>query len=67
MEVRKKNINFNRSGSGSYTPRIAFPIKHLRKLGITPENREVNYYFDEENEIMIVSKKDLKNSKIKIV
>jgi hypothetical protein len=64
MEERKLKVNFNKSGRGSYTPRLTLPITDLRKMGITPENRQVNYYYNEENDIMIISKKDLNNIKI---
>lgn len=64
MEERKLKVNYNKSGRGSYTPRLTLPITDLRKMGITPEDRQVNYYYNEENDIMILSKKDLKNIKI---
>lgn len=66
MEERELKINFNKSGRGSYTPRVTLPITDLRKMSITPEDRQVKYYYDEENDIMILTKKDLKNAKIRI-
>ena len=66
MEERNLKVNFNKSGSGSYTPRLCLPITDLRKMKVTPENREVKYYYDEENEIMIISQKEIKDIKIKI-
>ena len=64
MEERKLKINFNKSGRGSYTPRLTLPITDLRKMGITPEDRQVKYYYSEDNDIIIISKKDLKDYKI---
>ena len=32
MEERTLKVNFNKSGSGSYTPRIALPITELQEL-----------------------------------
>lgn len=66
MEERELKINFNKSGRGSLTPRLTLPITDLRKMGITPDDRQVKYYYNEDNDIMIISKKDLKNIKIKI-
>lgn len=66
MEERNLKVNFNKSGSGSYTPRLCLPITDLRKMKVTSEDREVKYYYDEENEIMIISKKVLKNVKVTI-
>ena len=66
MEERKLNINFNKSGRGSYTPKIALPITDVRRMKITPEDRQVNYYYDEKNEFMILSKKDLNKYEINL-
>lgn len=56
MEERKLNVSYSKSGSGSITSRLAIPIVDLRKMGVTPENREVTYIFDEENEQIIIKK-----------
>ncbi len=64
MEERELKVNYNKSGRGSYTPRLTLPITDLRKMGITPEDRQVKYYYNEEDEIMIISKKELKDVKI---
>ena len=53
MEERKLKINFNKSGSGSYTPKIALPMIDVRKMKITPEDRQIQYYYSEENDIII--------------
>ncbi len=67
MEERKLKINFNKSGRGSYTPKIALPITDVKRMRITPEDRQVNYYYNEDNDIMVLSKKDLSNYEIKLV
>ncbi len=67
MEERKLKINFNKSGSGSYTPKIALPMIDVRKMKITPEDRQIQYYYSEENDIIILSKKDLRNYEIKLI
>lgn len=56
MEERKLNVNFNKSGSGSLTPRLTLPIVDLRDMGVTPENREILYYYDKEKEQIIIKK-----------
>ena len=47
------NISFNKSGNGSYTPRISLPISWIKEMGINKENRSVKVIF-ENNEIRIV-------------
>ncbi len=56
MEERKLNVSYSKSGSGSITSRLSIPIVDLRKMGVTPENREVIYFFDEENNQIIIKK-----------
>ncbi len=57
MEERKLKILFSKSGSGSTNTRISLPIKDLKDMGITPENREVIYQYDEINKQIIIKKK----------
>lgn len=67
MEERNLKVNFNKSGRGSYTPRLSLPITDLRDMEITPEDRQVKYYYHEKNKIMIISKEDLSDYEIKLV
>ena len=57
MEERELKVNYNKSGRCSYTPRIALPILDLKDMGITPEDRQVKYYYDKENKQIIIKKK----------
>lgn len=67
MEERKLKISFNKSGRGSYTPKIALPITDIRKMKVTPEDRQINYYYNDKEDIIILSKKDLKDYEVKLV
>lgn len=55
MEHRNLNISFNKSGNGSYTPRIVLPISWVKEMGISPDNRQVKVIF--ENNKIIIEKK----------
>ena len=67
MEERELNVIFNKSGSGSTNTKVSIPITDVRKMKITPEDRKIKYYYNEENEIMILSKKDLSNYEIVLI
>ena len=41
MESRSLNISFNKSGSGSITPKLCLPITWLREMDIDQENKKV--------------------------
>ncbi len=56
MEERKLKVNFNKSGRGSYTPRLSLPIIDLRDMGITPEDRQVKYCYDNKKKQIIIKK-----------
>lgn len=57
-ESRTLNIIFSKRGDGkTLTPKISLPMKDLNRMGITPENREVEYIYDEENKQIIIRKK----------
>lgn len=56
MEERNLKINFNKSGRGSYTPRLSLPIIDLRDMGITLEDRQVKYYYDKEKKQIVIKK-----------
>ena len=56
MEGRKLNVSFGKSGAGSISPKVSLPVTDLRDMGITPEEREIIYYYDKENEQIIIKK-----------
>ena len=56
MEERKLKMNFFKSGSGSINAKATIPVTWLRKLGITPENRDFRCIIDEENNRIIIEK-----------
>lgn len=44
MKVKKLNISFLKSGSGSLNTRIVLPITWVRELGLSQDEREVYLY-----------------------
>lgn len=56
MEKRDLNISFYKAG-GTLATRLNIPIPWIKKLGINPQEREVEVIFDEENEQLIIRKK----------
>ncbi len=56
METRKLKISFNKSGRGTYTPKLALPTLIIRDMGITEEDREVELLYDKEKKEIILKK-----------
>lgn len=56
MEERKLTVNFNKSGSGSLTPKVTLPIKWLRDMGVTKEQREITVQYNEETQEIVIKK-----------
>lgn len=56
MEERKMRIIFGQDGRGGVNSKVAIPITWLRKMEITPENREVILEFNEENNEITIKK-----------
>lgn len=48
MEKKKKNVIFNKSGSGNLTTKIAVPMSWLTQIGVSQEDREIEIAFDGE-------------------
>ena len=59
MAKRTLRVIFNkRAGNDdSYSTKITLPKKDLNKIGVTLEDREVEYEFDEKNNRIIITKK----------
>lgn len=57
MAKRILNVIFNKRGDGSYATKLSLPKKDLDKMGITIEDKELEYEFDEENNRIILTKK----------
>ena len=56
MEGRKLKVSFGKSGAGSISPKLSIPVTDLRDMGITPEDREINYYYDKKTKTIKLSK-----------
>lgn len=60
-EKRNAKVLFSKAGGtatkGSQTTKITLPIKWVRKLGITEDDREVDITMDVEGERIIIEKK----------
>lgn len=47
MLERILKISFNKSGRGTFTPKIALPISYINDMGITMDDRNVKVMYDE--------------------
>lgn len=56
MNERILNISFNKSGRGTYTPKIALPMAIIRDMGITQDEREIKVLYDEQKKEIIIRK-----------
>lgn len=56
MEGRPLKVVFSKSGSGSITSRLSIPITDLRDMGVNPEDRELEYYYDKETKTITLRK-----------
>lgn len=56
MEKRDSKISFSKSGNG-IGAKITLSMPLLRKIGITPENKEVEVIYDEEQGKIVILKK----------
>ena len=56
MEERKLKVNFYKSGSGSISSKTNIPISFFKKIGVTPEERDIKVILDEEKGQIIIKK-----------
>ena len=56
MESRKLRISFNKSGRGTYTPKLALPTSYIKDMGITKEDRDIELLYDNEKKQIILKK-----------
>ena len=66
MENRILNVTFGKSGVGSISPKLSLPVTNLKNMKIVPENRKINYYYDNINNLIFLSKEKIKNIKIEV-
>ncbi len=53
MESRTARVSFNKAGNNSLTPRVILPIKWIREMGLTEDNREIEIIFEDDKTIRI--------------
>ncbi len=47
MEQRKLRVAFNKSGKGSFTPRLILPMSWIKEMNISPDERDVLVTFED--------------------
>ena len=57
MEERILKVLWNKSGSGSISPRILIPIGWLRDMGITEESKELKATYNNKTKKIEIEKK----------
>lgn len=55
-EIMKK-VNFNKSGTGGYTPKVNLNTEWITDMGITKEENEVVLKYKEDTKEIIIKKK----------
>lgn len=56
MEERNLKVNFYKCGSGSISSKTNIPISFFRKIGVTPEERNIKVKVNEETKQIIIEK-----------
>ena len=56
MEVRNLKIIFNKSGDGYFSGKLSIPMTWLKDMNLTPEDREVEVAYNQEEKSFIVKK-----------
>lgn len=48
MEMKTSKVNFNKSGSGSYSSRVVLPAEWVKKMNINSDSKDIKISFDGE-------------------
>lgn len=56
MEKRETKVSFGKAGNGIGS-KITLPMPWLKKMEVSPENRDIEMFFDEEKKQIIIQKK----------
>ncbi len=56
-EIKTLKITFGKRGDGSYLPRLFLSMKDLKELGISPDERDVEYILDKDKKEIVIRKK----------
>lgn len=57
MEERVLKVLWNKSGSGSISPRILIPIRWLRDMGVDENSKELKAVYNEKTKKIEIEKK----------
>ena len=57
MEKRNLNISFYKAGNNGISTKMNLPKKWVEKIGVTPNDRNVEVILDEENNQIIIKKR----------
>ena len=56
-ETRELNVMFAKSGSGSKTTRLTIPMKWVKDMNITEDDRNVEVTFNKDDKTITIKKK----------
>lgn len=58
MEERVLKVSWNKSGSGSISPKVLIPIGWLRDMGVNEDDLEIKAIYNRENKKIEISKEN---------
>lgn len=56
-EKNLKKVNFNKGGTGGYTPRITLNTSWVNDMGITKDENEIEMTYNKEKKEITIKKK----------
>lgn len=56
MEEKKSKIIFNKSGDGYFSGKLSIPLKWLKDMNVTLEEREVEVKYNEKTKTITIKK-----------